>query len=298
MFKTNIIHFRTRKYKFSAPLIIPKGYTVKIDPGCKIDFTNNSFLLSYSPLIVNGVKTKPVEVFSSDKTGQGILVFNAAGDSYVKDVIFDELSSINYGNWKFPGTLTFYKSDVEVIYSSFTNTISGNALSFIASNFNVRFCHFDNANAHAIDIVNAKGNIHKTIFNHVNENALDITSSQVFIEESEFDNCSATCIYSRRKSETQVHKTTIKHSKVAIISSDLSEVLLKSVQINDCKIGLVAFHNMPVFGPGLISTNLTTLYNLQNDYMLEINSTLIFNDDTIPGIDKNIAPLFYSKQEN
>jgi hypothetical protein len=296
--KKNIIHFRSRTYRFKEPMIIPRGYTVKIDAGCKIDFIQEAFLLSYSPIIMRGIKSKPVEVFSSDKTGQGIIVFNASKGSYVKDVIFEGLQSLNYKNWKFSGSLTFYNSNVEIIYSSFIDILTQNAVSVFESDCNIRFCHFENTTNNAINFFHSKGNIYKTIFNQINNNSLTVNASNAFLEDCEIENCDGIGIYSKQKSKVRINTSQIKSSNIAFLCSDMSEIEIQSVDISDCQIGFAAYQKKSISGPGKISTKLTKLLNVKREYLIEENSMLIYNEDTVASFEKNVAPLFYSKEEN
>ena len=73
-------------------MIIPEGYDVKGGEGLKIDLTNSAKILSFSPLHFTGSEESPINIFSSDTTGQGIIVINANAGSLMEYVHFINLS--------------------------------------------------------------------------------------------------------------------------------------------------------------------------------------------------------------
>lgn len=292
--RKSVIQFRSREYIISQPLIIPRGYTVKFEPGCKIDFVNNAFILSYSPVLMRGIKSKPVEFSSSDKTGQGLVVYNTQKGSYVKDIVYSGVSSFNYKGWTFPASFNFYKSNTEIVYSSFTNINGCDAVSSLQSSMNIRFCHFDEIEKNALNAYNSNTNIYKTIFNHIEGNAVASSSSNLYIEDSEIENCKGIGILGKYGSKIELRSSQIYNSNTAIISSDNSKIYLNDVSINNCKLGFVAFQNSSLFGPSIINTNLTLVNETKRDFLIEKESILIYNDDTITANESNVATLFYT----
>ena len=68
------IQFKSGEWQINKNLIIPKGYTFKINSGTVVDLVENSSIKSYSPIIFLGLKDSPIQIISSDKTGEGLLV--------------------------------------------------------------------------------------------------------------------------------------------------------------------------------------------------------------------------------
>ena len=67
-------------------LIIPKGYTFSAEGGTNIDLIDSAMILSYSKMQFLGNEKNPINIFSSDKTGQGIAVLNSKKDSIFNSV--------------------------------------------------------------------------------------------------------------------------------------------------------------------------------------------------------------------
>ena len=298
LLKNNIIVFKSRKYHFNQPIIIPKNYSVVFKAGCHINFTDSAFFISYSPVYMNGLNKKPIIIESSDNTAAGFTVLQAHKKSKLKDVIFKNLNTLNYKRWTLTGAVSFYESDVDIIYSSFENNFSEDALNIIRSNFNVRFCSFDRIFSDAFDSDFCTGNVYSTFFTNINNDAIDFSGSTIFIENCEIDSVGDKGISGGENSNLTVVNTNISNSKIGIASKDLSLISLTNVSISNCEFGIVAFRKKPEFGAAKITSKLTTIINSNREYLIEKKSEFIYNSDTIIGQEENVARLFYFKEEN
>ncbi|MCK4663394.1 MAG: hypothetical protein KAT68_11050 [Bacteroidales bacterium] len=289
----NTIIFKSRNYSFSQPLIIPSGYIVKFEQGTIIDFTNNALFISYSPVIMKGTKSKPIIIKSSDGTCNGFTVLQANKKSYVKDVIFDNLNTLNYKGWSLTGAVNFYESNVNIIYTSFSNNNCEDALNIIRSDFSLKFSTFDNIFADAFDSDFCNGYVYKTIFTNIKNDAIDFSGSQITIEDCEVINSEDKAISCGEKSNLIVNNIVIKNSNIAFASKDLSNLIINNAEITDCKYGFVAFKKKPEFGSAKIEIKLLKHNKVKQLYLIEKKSTLTIDGKIIKGTEKDMAKLFY-----
>jgi len=107
-----IIKFLRPVVEIDKDIIIPDGYTLSAEPGTKINLTNASRIISYSPISFIGEPNNEIILTSSDSTGQGIVVFSATTVSELSHVKFEHLSNITDGSWVLSGVITFFESSL------------------------------------------------------------------------------------------------------------------------------------------------------------------------------------------
>jgi len=117
------------------PIIIPDGYNVHFLPDTKIDLINNAMIISYSPVTMIGTKEEPIIITSSDFTGNGFTVLQAAEKSKLNNVIFEKLNTLNYNSWTLTGAVTFYESTVSITNTKFYRNQCEDALNIVRSGF-------------------------------------------------------------------------------------------------------------------------------------------------------------------
>ncbi|MBT4835003.1 hypothetical protein HON86_00080, partial [Candidatus Woesearchaeota archaeon] len=71
------ISIKKGTWQIQEDLIIPTGYRLVAEGETNIDLINNAMILSHSRITFEGSLEKPIRIFSSDGTGQGISVLNS-----------------------------------------------------------------------------------------------------------------------------------------------------------------------------------------------------------------------------
>ena len=164
-----------------TPLIIPPGYILKAKSGTKINILDGGKIISNSPLKFIGTKKSPVEIYSSDKKGQGILVLADKRNSYLKYVSIKYLTNPSHGNWTVTGAITFYESPVKLEYVSISNNRSEDALNIVRTNFFMSYCTLKNTKSDAFDGDFVEGIVKDSNFINLGNDAIDVSGSDIKI---------------------------------------------------------------------------------------------------------------------
>jgi len=125
------ISIKAGSYTLSKPLIIPKGKILHVEAGTQIDLVNKAYIYSASTVTMDGTSDQPIKIYSSDKSGQGLLVLKAPNTSVLKYVQFDNLDNLDEGTYFMTGAVTFYESEVELYNCNFANNHCEDALNMI-----------------------------------------------------------------------------------------------------------------------------------------------------------------------
>lgn len=289
----NNIYVKNGDITISEPLIIPDGYVLHISAGTKIDLVDSAMIISYSPVQIIGSDEKPVIITSSDFSGNGFTVLQANGKSMVDNVVFENLSTLDYKSWTLTGALTFYESDVVIINTKFYRNQCEDALNIIRSEFILSNSSFDNIYSDAFDADFSSGIIENNYYTNINNDAMDFSGSEITIRDSEVYGARDKGISGGEDSRLTIINTSIISSKIGVASKDLSIVEMIDCQVITCNYGLVLLQKKPEYGPSAMILKNTLLLDSKVEMLIEDNCTVNVNNNTIHGTEKNLGEIFY-----
>jgi hypothetical protein len=269
------ITFKKDSVVISSPLVIPKGYVFKLNSGTKINIIDGGKIISYAPLSFNGTKENPIEIFSSDRKGQGMIVFSEGEMSHLKHVIFDHLTNLEHGNWNVSGAVTFYESPVDLYGVRVSNNRCEDALNIIRTTFNMKNCTISNTQSDAFDGDFVTGTISDSEFNNLGNDAIDVSGSDLKIINVQISNAGDKGLSAGENSKMSVNNVSISKSEIAIAGKDLSVINAKNIKIGNTKLAITAFQKKPEFGPSNITVDKIQMNNVEMNYLIENTSSLI-----------------------
>ena len=282
------------EHEFTEPFIIPEGYECEISAGASLNFTQRSFLLSYSPIKAMGKEDNKIIIRSGDGTSMGFIVLQAKGKSVLEHVVFDRLSNMNYNGWSLTGAVTFYESDVEVKYVSFINNRSEDALNIIRSSFIMKHCLFDNIFSDAFDSDFSKGGIEFSTFEDIKNDAVDFSGSDITIRNCFVKNAGDKGISSGERSRLLVENVDIANTNVAVASKDNSLLEIRNSSLSDSKYGYTAFNKKSEYkGVAILRSEDVKIKNVAFYSFIETGSLLILDGKRHEGTEENAVDLFY-----
>jgi hypothetical protein len=275
------ISFSKDSVVVSAPLIIQKGYTFKLDPGTIVNIIDGGKIISHSPLNFVGTIKTPIKVYSSDTRGQGLLVLSEQRKSILKHVIFDQLRNPTHGSWGVTGSVTFYESPVNLEYVSVKNNKCEDALNIVRTTFTMSNVTISNTQSDAFDGDFVKGSILNCRFNNLGNDAIDVSGSDLRIKNVIVSNAYDKGLSAGENSKMYIDNVEISNSEIAVAGKDLSVVIAKNLKILKTKLGFTAFQKKPEFGPSQITVAGITMTDIETKYLIESSSSLIVDNEKI-----------------
>jgi len=288
------ITFKTKQCDLHSEMIIPKGYTVVAKPGCQINLTENAKIISYSPFIFIGKENEPIVITSSDKQGQGIVLYNCNNTSILSYVSFTQLSNVNHSSWQLRGAITFYRSPINIDHCSFEDNVQGDDyLNIIQSDFILQNSTFSNTKSDAFDADFSNGAIKNLNFTTIGNDGIDVSGSKVNITNVEMKSIGDKGISAGEKSVIIGNNLHIEDAEIGICSKDLSTVTIDKIIIKQSQIGLSAFQKKSEFGPSTIIGSNIHINNVSVPYLIEKESTCTIDQvDKLSNSDKVKALLY------
>ncbi|MBN1415845.1 MAG: CotH kinase family protein [Bacteroidales bacterium] len=281
-------------HEFTEPIVIPEGYECDIRAGADLNFINQSFFLSYSPVIAMGTSDNKITIRSVDGTSMGFIVLQAKEKSVLRYVTFDQLGALDYKGWNYTGAVTFYETNIELQHVNFINNLSEDGLNIIRSEFSMKNCFFNNIFSDAFDSDFSNGIVELSNFENIKNDAVDFSGSNITIRNCSVKNAKDKGISGGEHSNLIVENVYVANVNVGIASKDNSLVDIKNSSVTASKYGLVAFNKKSEFrGSAVIKTNQVVLKDLSVFALIEKGSVWIDEGDSKKGKAKNVADLFY-----
>jgi len=275
------IKFKKGKLNISKYLKIAKGYSVYIESGTEINLKDSAFILSYSPMYIQGTQEKPV-LITSDRTG-GIAVFNCDSLSVIKNTKFSGLSYPRSEEWKLTAAVTFYKSPVMIDNSEFKDNLSEDYLNVKQSSFSITGSKFENVMSDAFDSDFSDGKIINTVFQNSGNDAIDVSGSAVLCTDIEITGSNDKACSSGEGSILTVKNSKISDSEICFAAKDNSKIECSEIELKNCKLGFAAYQKKSEYGPGEILADKIKYNGLKKEMLIEIRSKLILNGNSIEG---------------
>lgn len=277
------IRFATGSHHIDADVIIPEGYVIVIPGGTELDLLNSAVFLSYSPIHINGKPKMPVKIYSSDGTGQGLVVISNK-HSAIEHCTFEGLDALSRNGWNLTGGVTFYNADVTLLNSSFNNSNSEDALNLIKCTFSIDECVIDNTYSDGFDADFCTGTITNSLFANTANDCLDFSNSNIEVNYCDIENAGDKGISVGERSVAQLNNITINTANIGIASKDDSFAEIEAITLSNCAIGFALFQKKPEYGPSeLVVRTCITEEGVEQLHLIELGSTLTLKGNKIAG---------------
>lgn len=293
--KKRTLCFKSEKVVLKKNLFIPSGYKLVLKPGANILLTNNSNIISESALEAKGTPDNNIFI-KSDGTG-GILIKNSTFPSVLEYVEFEHLGNPQSGNWSLTGAVNFYETEVQILNCIFKNNISEDALNIIRSKFTIDNSFVSHTYADAIDIDFSSGKIINTVIENTKNDALDFSGSHIEAKNITLRNIGDKAVSGGENTYADIQNITIKDSFIGISAKDKSIVKSKNITIENTTYSMASYQKKVEFGPAIILVNNYKNGGPKNDFLIEKNSLLVLDGDSMKGEAINVFAFLYNGQQ-
>jgi len=265
-------------HEITKPLIIPSSKQLIINSGTELNFSGEGFLLSYSPVHLNGDIKQPIIIRSKDGRGGSFTVIQSDKRSSLRHVVFDGQNTMVYGKWNLTGAVNFYESDVDLVGIIFRNNTCEDALNIIRSEFQMEQCSFFNTYGDAFDADFCKGTVNRSFFSASGNDAMDFSGSIITIENTQVHGAGDKGVSSGERSNINLVDVEIEDAVIGVASKDRSVLNAKYITIKNCQTAFAAFQKKPEYGPSTIELKNYKLIDIKRAFLIEDNSSLILNE--------------------
>ena len=289
--ENNDIIFGPGDLQIEENYIVPTNYSLVIKAGTNIDFINNSRIISYGDIQLDGLESSRINITSSDSSGRGIKVMNANKTSNINYVNFSDLH-IDQNDFS-PAILMFYESNVNLSNCIFKNISSEDAINIIKGEFLISNSSFDTILNDAIDSDFSQGEMINLNFSNIGNDGVDFSYSLANIYELNFNNVNDKSISIGEASKIIANNVNISDANIAIAVKDSSDLKLLNSTIKNSEIGFAIFNKKLFFEGSIVDIWRHINDNVKNEYLLESNSTFIVDGIEYQSNANNLKSKFY-----
>ncbi len=276
--------------------IAPPGLVLRAGPGTRLDLQHGAKIISRSPLDWRASAERPIEVFSSDATGQGVIVLQAGGESVVEHVIFRGLRAVNETGWSLTGAVTFYESPVTVIASEFAGNPAEDALNVIRSRVRVDASVFRDTLSDAFDCDFCDAAVTNSQFYDLTNDAIDVSGSVANLDNIRVERAGDKGISVGEASDVTANRVTVVSANVGVASKDRSTLTVHDLTLRACNWGIAAFQKKPEYGPATVRVTGFLIEEMTSDNLIQVGSQVTVDGVRLPASDEqNIQKILYGQ---
>jgi uncharacterized protein YjbI with pentapeptide repeats len=268
------------------PIIIPKGYSLRIDEGTKLRFKNfNYILVKNGSIKLNGTKEKPITLTSSKNTfddiWNGIYVrSHNYSKSVIKNTNIRNLNFYRTENFFLTGGVNFYNVDLEMNNVNFDNCKSEDCLNITKSRINLNNMSFTNASSDGIDLDFIDGNLKNFDINNIKGDGIDISGSKLILENISVIDVDDKCISIGENSFVDLRNINLENCKYGLVIKDSGKSKVDNIKISNISKFDVAVYKKKTFYDDNLEVKIKNLIS-KNKFFSQFDTTLEINNEKI-----------------
>lgn len=279
--------------QISSNLIVPAGKTLRVNAGTSLDIIKGATIVSYGPVHFEGTSDQPINVFSSDETGQGLIVLGAPRKSILKHTKFEGMRSYQSSTWSVSAAVLFYESDVEIFNGTFANNKSEDGLNIVRSKFEIKDSLFQGTQSDAFDSDFSSGTVDATKYVDLGNDAIDTSGSQLTIANIHIIAAGDKALSIGERSTMVGAGIIIEDSAVAVTAKDSSIFTLSDLAIESSDVAFALYNKKPEFGVASGDVTNLTLRGAKKDHLIQVGSQLSLDNKIIKGDLADVEELMY-----
>lgn len=277
-------------------LIVPPGLVLRAGPGVRLDLQKRAKIVSRSPLEWRGSAEAPVELFSSDATGQGLVVLGADGESILDHTVFRGLHAVDEAGWTLTGAVTFYESPVTVRNSEFAGNPAEDAFNGFRTRVQVFDSVFRDTTSDAFDCDFCDVDVADSRFVNLTNDGIDVSGSTARVENVVVEDAGDKGISTGEASDLVATNVLVVRANVGMASKDRSTLSAQGVTLRDCNWGIAAFQKKPEFGPAQARIEGFKMEGKVAGHLIQSGSSVTLDGAEIPPSDEqNIREILYGE---
>ncbi len=249
------------RWEIKQTLIVPKGFTLIIQPGARLYFGAGCRCVVRGPVIAKGTPDAAIELTSLE-TWAGLVVLKARALSQLKHLHVSRTGSPPDDDWELTGAVTFYKSPVEIFDSSFQYNKTEDFLNIIHSHVTLKSTSFSQTSSDAVDIDYGRGIAENCRFENISGDGLDISRTSLTASGCYFKTIGDKAISVGEASAFKGERLTIQDANIAIASKDGSKARLLNSKVSNIHVAaFMAYIKKSVYAGAYLEIKHTAVEN-------------------------------------
>ncbi len=236
-----IWHVPSGKYTLDRDWVVPSGGILRMGPGVELDLLNGAMLISRAAVDFRGTADAPIRFFSSDGSGQGLLLLEAEGKSFFSHV---QLEGMNARKAKPPFTkaaFTVYQSDIRISHCSFLGAKAENAVHLLQASYGLEDLLIGRASGDGLDIDRSTGEVRNLRIEACGEDGLEVSAGYAALEDLSFSQLRASALRVHLDAEVRAKELSLEACVRGLTVQDGGYLFVDGLYARDVRQLLLAY---------------------------------------------------------
>jgi hypothetical protein len=241
-------------------IIFPSGASLNLLANTKLLFESDAGILLKGALRATGEQGHEIIFDSIDGTLErawaGLTVMKSEDRSLLDHVIIRNTSFTKHNGWELTGGVTFYKSNVDIMNTSFENTIAEDALNIVASEFTLDKSKVSGSRSDGFDGDYVTGKISNSEFINIGGDGIDFSGADVLAVNSVFVNIHDKAVSVGEASKFEGQSLTIVNSGTGIAVKDGSKAFINKSKFEGIRYAtMMSYKKKNVYGSSKLTAS-------------------------------------------
>ncbi|GMR01411.1 MAG: CotH kinase family protein [Gammaproteobacteria bacterium] len=286
------------QWKVEESIVVPKNTVLKIGSATTLKFARNAGIISHGHVQFSGKENNMVILQGiKGDDWQGVAVLNADEKSTLSHVWIRGAKGMDVSGWALTGGVTFYKSEVSILYSIIEDSRGEDALNIVHSSFTLKNVSIKKTASDAFDADFSTGTVVGGLYENIGlaggGDAIDVSGSKITIENTRFENIDDKAVSVGERSHIQATGLDINGTGTGAASKDASVLELSSSKIRNARVaGLMAYVKKPEYGTGQIIASKIEFGDGFVKARAQKGSTISIDGNEIEAIDIDVKDMY------
>tara|TARA_Y100000591_G_scaffold313585_1_gene319177 strand:- start:1332 stop:3518 length:2187 start_codon:yes stop_codon:yes gene_type:complete len=271
--KINEFYFLTEDLDINSNLYLPKGETLIIKNGVKINFKDDFIIHSNGSIFFEGTNNNPIIVSSENKVGSLIL---SDGNYKIKNVIFKNLSYPKVKDKILHSGINIINSENEIENVKIFSSNSEDSINIISSKSIINNLEISNSFADGIDIDFGTVNFNGIFCKDINNDCLDVSSAKVEGVNLKGKSIKDKGLSFGESSNGTIKRVNFKNSKLGIAVKDGSNLTISEYILQNNELDVATFNKKKEYEGAKLEIN-NSIGEDSFSYMVGKNNFILKN---------------------
>ena len=303
--KQRVLAVRPGRWRVRAPLIVPPGFTLSIDPGTTLRFAPRGALIAHGPVEFRGTGEAPITLEGNPgKDGsaglwQGVVVLDAGTRSHWSHVVVRNTTGIEFPGWQLTGGVTFYQSDITIEHARLQGHRGEDAINVVRSKFDFNELEIFDTASDAFDSDFSEGVVQGGLFKGIGKagggDAIDVSGSTLTVTGTRFVDIGDKALSVGEQSNMTARGLVIDKAGTGAAAKDGSVLRLDDTAIqHSLHADLMAYVKKPEYGYASIETRNLTFAGSPPRAKAQKGSAITMDGTAVPTEDVDVEQLYSS----
>ncbi len=293
----DVITIPKGRWTLAKDLVIPPEHQLIVEAGAEIDLIKQAKIISYSPVYLMGTEQESVRVYSSDQTGEGLLIIKAKDRSSVEYTSFGNLSCPTEEGWRLSGAIVFYESPVDIVATTFANNRMGDDyLNIVRSDFTIDHTLFKNVRADAFDCDFCTGSVTNTTFVDIGNDAIDVSGADIYVSHVFMNRIGNNGLSAGEGSSMTTNWVEVTNSEIGLTSKDRSKLIVSDCKLTNTRVGITIFEKRSEYGAAYVQADRLKITGAELPYLVEAKSSFLLEGEPFNPNYDNVEEILYGTE--